>query len=75
MKPNEVAKYINKVIDVNSRSISGKYRFTAYIFRIVNNKKFYQAEVQNINPPHEIYVVPLNDLLGGNEDEKRIEDQ
>lgn len=75
MQTSEITKHLNKVVNVHSRSISGKYRFTAYIFRIVNNKKFYQAEVQNINPPHEIYVVPLNDLSGGNEDEKRIEDQ
>lgn len=69
MKPNEVAEYINKTVDVNSRSISGKYRFTAYIFRILDNKKFYQAEVQNLKPPHEIYIVPLADLKGEIKDE------
>lgn len=67
MKPNDVAKYLNKAVDVNSRSIKGQYTFTAYIFRIMDGKKLYQAEVQNINPPHEIYIVPLADLKGDND--------
>lgn len=64
MKPNEVAEHLNRLVQVNSRSISGRYTFTAYIFRIMNSKKLYQAEVQNPNPPHEIYIVPLADLQG-----------
>jgi hypothetical protein len=36
--------------------------FTAYIFRIKDGKKLYQAEVQNPAPPHEIYIVSLDDL-------------
>lgn len=64
MTPQEVAKHINNVVQVNSPKISGKMLFTAYIFRIINDKKVYQAEVQNVNPPHEIYYVSLNDLKG-----------
>lgn len=64
MTPQEVAKYLNKVVQVNSPKISGKMLFTAYIFRIINGKKVYQAEIQNVNPPHEIYYVNLNDLEG-----------
>lgn len=64
MTPQEVAKYLNKVVQVNSPKISGKMLFTAYIFRIINGKKVYQAEVQNVNQPHEIYYVNLNDLEG-----------
>lgn len=62
MTPQEVAKHLNNVVQVNSPKISGKMLFTAYIFRIINGKKVYQAEVQNTNPPHEIYYVNLTDL-------------
>ena len=64
MAPQEVAKYLNNVVQVNSPKISGKMLFTAYILRIINGKKVYQAEVQNVNPPHEIYYVSFNDLEG-----------
>lgn len=62
MIPQEVAKYLNTQVCVKNPKISGIMLFTAYIFRIVNNKKLYQAEVQNIKPPHEIYIVSLDDL-------------
>ena len=64
MTPQEVAKWLSKPVQVHSPKISGKMLFTAYIFRIINGKKVYQAEVQNVNPPHEIYYVNLNDLEG-----------
>lgn len=64
MTPQEAARYLNNVVRVNSPKVSGKMLFTAYIFRIINGKKVYQAEVQNVNPPHEIYIVNLNDLKG-----------
>ena len=51
-----------KKVIVDNAKVKGEYKFTAYIFRIIDNKKIYQAEVQNINPPHEIYIVNLNDL-------------
>ena len=49
---------------MHNPKISGIMLFTAYIFRIVDNKKIYQAEVQNIQPPHEIYIVSLDDVKG-----------
>ena len=64
MKPNEVASHLNKEVEVTNPKVSGRYKFTAYIFRIKDNKKFYQAEVQNPAPPHEIYIVSLDDLKG-----------
>ena len=64
MTPQEVAKHINNVVSVNSPKISGEMLFTAYIFRIINGKKVYQAEVRNMNPPHELYIVNLADLKG-----------
>ena len=64
MTPQEVVKYLNNIVQVNSPKISGKMIFTAYIFRIINGLKVSQAEVQNMNSPHEIYYVNLNDLEG-----------
>lgn len=53
---------MNKPVQVNNPKMSGTMLFKAYIFRIIQNKKVYQAEVQSLKPPHEIYVVSLNDL-------------
>lgn len=64
MIPHEVSKFLDKEVIVNNLKINGKFLFTAYIFRIKDGKKVYQAEVQNANPPHEIYYVNLNDLEG-----------
>ena len=64
MTPQEVSRYLNKPVQVVNPKISGVMLFTAYIFRIVDNKKVYQAEVQNMRAPHEIYIVSLNDLKG-----------
>ena len=62
MTPAEAVTHLNKEVEVNNPKISGKMLFTAYIFRIKDNKKIYQAEVRNLQPPHEIYVISLNDL-------------
>lgn len=62
MKPQEVSEKLNKVVRVKSRSIEGEYLFTAYIFRMESDKKLYQAEVRNLNPPHEVYIVRLDDV-------------
>ena len=64
MKPTEVINYLNKPVNVENPKISGIMLFTAYIFRIKDGKKWFQAEVQNLDPPHEIYIVNLNDLEG-----------
>lgn len=64
MKPQEVAGYLNQLAEVDNPKISGRMLFTAYIFRIKDGKKLYQAEVQNPAPPHEIYIVSLDDLKG-----------
>lgn len=64
MIPHEVSKFLDKEVIVNNSKINGKFLFTAYIFRIKDGKKVYQAEVQNVNSPHEIYYVNLNDLEG-----------
>ena len=64
MISHEVSKFLDKEVIVNNSKINGKFLFTAYIFRIKDGKKVYQAEVQNVNPPHEIYYVNLNDLEG-----------
>lgn len=64
MSPQEAIQYLNKEVEVHNPKVSGRYRFTAYIFRIAGNKKLYQAEIQNVNPPHEIYIVSLDDLKG-----------
>lgn len=64
MKPQEVAGYLNQMVEVDNPKISGRMMFTAYIFRIKDGKKLYQAEVQNPAPPHEIYIVSLDDLKG-----------
>lgn len=64
MKPQEVAGYLNQLVEVDNPKISGRMLFTAYIFRIKDGKKLYQAEVQNPAPPHEIYIVSLDDLIG-----------
>lgn len=62
MSPQDAVKLLNHVVDVKNPKISGKMLFTAYIFRIKDNRKIYQAEVRNTDSPHEIYVVSLNDL-------------
>lgn len=62
--PNEVAMHLDHEVEVHNPKISGIMLFTAYIFRIADNKKIYQAEVQNILPPHEIYIVSLDDVKG-----------
>ncbi len=62
MLPAEVINHIGGTVQVNSPKISGQMLFTAYILRKKDGKKIYQAEVQNINPPHEIYIVPLDDV-------------
>lgn len=62
MSPQDAAGYLNKAVMVNNPKISGVMTFTAYVFRIKNNKKLYQAEVQQIKPPHEVYVVALDDI-------------
>ena len=62
MSPQEAMTYLNKPVSVNSPKITGVMTFTAYVFRIKNNKKLYQAEVQQIKPPHEVYVVALDDI-------------
>lgn len=64
MSPQEAVKLLNHEVEVQNPKISGKMLFTAYIFRIKDNRKIYQAEVRNIKPPHEIYIVSLNDLKG-----------
>lgn len=64
MTPQEAVAYLNKPVQVVNPKISGTMLFTAYIFRIVDNKKVYQAEVQNMKAPHEIYIVSFNDLKG-----------
>lgn len=64
MISHEVSKFLDKEVMVNNPKINGKFLFTAYIFRIKDGKKVYQAEVQNVNPPHEIYIVALDDLKG-----------
>lgn len=56
--------HLNHTVEVHNPKISGRMLFTAYIFRIADNKKIYQAEVQNIQPPHEIYIVSLDDVKG-----------
>lgn len=56
--------YLDHEVEVHSPKISGQMLFTAYIFRIKDGKKIYQAEVQNIQPPHEIYIVSLDDMKG-----------
>lgn len=56
--------YLDHEVEVHSPKISGRMLFTAYIFRIKDGKKIYQAEVQNIQPPHEIYIVSLDDVKG-----------
>lgn len=73
MTPQEAIKHINKEVTVNNAKISGRYKFTAYIFRIINNKKIYQAEVQNINPPHEIYIVALDNISEVQDESKNFE--
>lgn len=62
MSPQDAVKLINKEVVVENPKVSGKMLFTAYIFRIRGRKKLYQAEVQNICPPHEIYIVSLDDV-------------
>lgn len=62
MLPAEVINHIGGTVQVNSPKISGQMLFTAYILRKKGSKKIYQAEVQNINPPHEIYIVSLDDV-------------
>lgn len=69
MTPSEVVQWMNQEVEVSNFSISGRFRLTAYIFRVIDNKKFYQAEVQNLKPPHEIYIVSLADVKGANNDE------
>lgn len=74
MKPQEAVMYLNKQVRVNGMrfkqiGMSELWLFTAYIFRIVDNKKVYQAEIRNLQPPHEIYVVNLEDLEGVQDDE------
>lgn len=62
MKPSEVSLHIGGMVNVNNPKIGGRMLFTAYIFRVKDGKKIYQAEVQNSDPPHEIYIVPLGDV-------------
>jgi hypothetical protein len=62
MKPSEVSLHIGGMVNVDNPKIGGRMLFTAYIFRFKGGKKIYQAEVQNPDPPHEIYIVSLDDL-------------
>ena len=62
MHPSDVINHIGGIVDVNSPKIGGKMLFTAYILRKQGNKKIYQAEVQNLKAPHEIYIVSLDDI-------------
>lgn len=62
MLPAEVINHIGGTVQVNSPKISGQMLFTAYVLRKQNNKKIYQAEVQNLKAPHEIYIVSLDDV-------------
>lgn len=62
MTPKEAVNHLNHLVEVDNPKISGRMMFTAYIFRIKDGKKLYQAEVQNPAPPHEIYIVSLDDL-------------
>ena len=62
MSPQDAAGYLNKTVMVNNPKISGAMTFTAYIFRIKDGRKLYQAEVRRLDPPHEIYIVSLDDL-------------
>lgn len=64
MTPKEAVNRLNHLVEVDNPKISGRMMFTAYIFRIKDGKKLYQAEVQNLAPPHEIYIVNLSDLKG-----------
>ena len=65
MKPTEVSQHLNKLVEINDPKLGrGIYTFTAYILRILDNKKFYQAEIRNTKPPHEIYIVALDELKG-----------
>ena len=62
MLPAEVINHIGGIVQVKSPKISGQMLFTAYVLRKQNNKKIYQAEVQNLKAPHEIYIVSLDDV-------------
>lgn len=62
MKPSDVTKHLDRLVKVHNPKISGIMLFTAYILRIKDNKKLYQAEVQNVKAPHEIYIVSLDDI-------------
>lgn len=62
MTVKEVNDSLGKLVKVKTRNLDGEYLFTAYIFRIEENKKIYQAEVRNTKPPHEIYIVSLKDI-------------
>ena len=62
MLPSDVINHISRIVQVDNPKISGQMLFTAYILRVQQDKKIYQAEVQNLKPPHEIYVVSLDDI-------------
>ncbi len=67
MKPADVSEYLEKEVIVDNAKmkaagLSNRYMLTAYIFRKMQGKKVYQAEIRNLNPPHEIYIVSLDDV-------------
>ena len=62
MSPQDAVKFLDKTVRVNNPKFQGLATFTAYIFRIKDNRKIYQAEIRRMEPPHEIYIVSMDDI-------------